>query len=186
MLVDYLNGSPPALPKEPDISPKEHRGTQPRKPHICPPFAPCFQMFLYFCPLWVSQNTEETLDHLKRYFTFAPFQPISAPFAPVRSAPIVQGCPDGCRCSRCCSPSGTEAHKTSQQEKESGAKKGSGKRKNRGKPTNPQRKGYPPPYGRAQAALPLITNSRQKISKKSLGVDLKKFSEKFFVGMFRG
>ena len=40
--------------------------------------------------------------------------------------------------------------------------------------------------GREQAALPLITNSRQKISKKSLGVILKKFSEKFFVGMFRG
>lgn len=40
--------------------------------------------------------------------------------------------------------------------------------------------------GRAQAAFPLITNSRQKISKKSLGVGLKKFSEKFFVGMFRG
>lgn len=40
--------------------------------------------------------------------------------------------------------------------------------------------------GRVQAALPLITNSRQKISKKSLGVDLKKFSEKFFGGMFRG
>ena len=40
--------------------------------------------------------------------------------------------------------------------------------------------------GRVQAAFPLITNSRQKISKKSLGVVVKKFSEKFFVGMFRG
>ena len=50
----------------------------------------------------------------------------------------------------------------------------------------PTKKGYPPPIGREQAAIPLITNSRQKISKKSLGVVLKKFSEKFFVGMFRG
>ena len=48
------------------------------------------------------------------------------------------------------------------------------------------KKRVPPPYGRAQTALPLITNSRQKISKKSLGVDMKKFSEKFFGGMFRG
>ena len=53
------------------------------------------------------------------------------------------------------------------------------------KPTS-QQKGVPPPIGREQAAVPLITNSRQKISKKSLGVDLKKFSEKFFGGMFRG
>ena len=48
------------------------------------------------------------------------------------------------------------------------------------------KKGTPPPIDREQAAVPLITNSRQKISKKSLGVDLKKFSEKFFGGMFRG
>ena len=49
----------------------------------------------------------------------------------------------------------------------------------------PTKKGYPP-IGREQAAVPLITNSRQKISKKSPWVDLKKISEKFFVGMFRG
>lgn len=50
----------------------------------------------------------------------------------------------------------------------------------------PTKRGYPPPIGKGQAALPLITNSRQKIRKKSLGVVLKKFSEKFFGGMFRG
>ena len=58
----------------------------------------------------------------------------------------------------------------------------------RGKPTSPQahKKRVPPPIARSRQRFPLITNSRQKISKKSLGVDLKKFSEKFFVGMFRG
>lgn len=61
--------------------------------------------------------------------------------------------------------------------KERAGKKGASK---------PTKKGTPPPMGREQAALPLITNSRQKISKKSLGVVMKKFSEKFFVGMFRG
>ena len=53
--------------------------------------------------------------------------------------------------------------------------------------TSPQaHKRGTPPYCNGQAAVPLITNSRQKISKKSPWVDLKKFSEKFFVGMFRG
>lgn len=75
-----------------------------------------------------------------------------------------------------------------------GTKKGKGneeRKKGEGKGTEreahkPTKKGTPPPYCKEQAAFPLITNSRQKISKKSLGVDLKKFSEKFFVGMFRG
>ena len=43
-----------------------------------------------------------------------------------------------------------------------------------------------PPYCKGQAAVPLHKNSRQKISKKSPWVALKKFSEKFFGGMFRG
>lgn len=34
----------------------------------------------------------------------------------------------------------------------------------------PTKKGTPPPYCNGQAAVPLITNSRQKVSKKSLGV----------------
>ena len=65
------------------------------------------------------------------------------------------------------------------------------RKKGSDKPTSPQahkptKKGVPPPIGREQAAFPLITNSRQKISKKSPWVVLKKISEKFFVGMFRG
>lgn len=59
------------------------------------------------------------------------------------------------------------------------------RKKSSDKPTSPQ-KGVPPPIASWQDAAPLHNFSRQKISKKSLGVDLKKFSEKFFVGMFRG
>lgn len=57
-------------------------------------------------------------------------------------------------------------------------------RKSRSEPDNKERD--TPPIGKGQAAVPLITNSRQKIRKKSLGVVMKKFSEKFFGGMFRG
>ena len=66
MLVDYEDGSPPALPKEPQRSPNDHRGTQPRKPPKYSPFAPCFQMFLYFYPIEVSQIPEETPKHPKK------------------------------------------------------------------------------------------------------------------------
>ena len=62
------------------------------------------------------------------------------------------------------------------------------RKKGSDKPTSPQahKERDTPPYCKGQAAVPLITNSRQKIRKKSLGVVMKKFSEKFFVGMFRG
>ena len=67
-------------------------------------------------------------------------------------------------------------------------KEGKGKGNERKAATSPQahKERGTPPIGREQAAFPLITNSRQKISKKSPWGDLKKFSEKFFVGMFRG
>lgn len=84
-------------------------------------------------------------------------------------------------------PLANQEHKPTRIEEERKGK-GKGKEKEDEPATSPQaqqRKGHPPPICKGLAALPLITNSRQKISKKSLGVDLKKFSEKFFVGMFR-
>ena len=76
-------------------------------------------------------------------------------------------------------PTRIEGRKASQQGNEGNERKAA---------TSPQahKERDTPPYCKGQAALPLITNSRQKISKKSLGGALKKFSEKFFVGMFRG
>ena len=81
-------------------------------------------------------------------------------------------------CSRCCQPIGNGSPQGKRE-------RGKG---NEGSPQahKPTKRGTPPPIGREQAAFPLIKNSRQKISKKSHWVDLKKFSEKFFVGMFRG
>ena len=38
----------------------------------------------------MSENPEETLDPLKKFFIFAPFQPISAPFELFGVLPIVQ------------------------------------------------------------------------------------------------
>ena len=69
---------------------------------------------------------------------------------------------------------GTEAHKERGNATRKGAgaseERGKGKAKKRSdnKPTSPQKEGTPP-YCKEQAAVPLITNSRQKISKKSLG-----------------
>ena len=181
------------------------RSTEERSP-ICPPFAPQIQKYISFCPLWVSENPEETLSHPKEFLIFAPFQPI---LAPLPLLPVVlmlpreseqdrgrteagkprttqqneehnrTSCPDGARvlpmllANRERKPTRTEGTRERERKKAGD------------KPTSPQ-KGVPPPTGRAKEAAFLITNSRQKISKKSPWGDLKKFSEKFFVGMFRG
>ena len=44
-------------------------------------------MFLYFRPVWVSENPEETPKHPKEFLIFATFQPILSPFAPVAGGP---------------------------------------------------------------------------------------------------
>ena len=87
---------------------------------------------------------------------------------------------------RWCQPIGNGAH----EDKGNATRERAGaieERKKEGSPQahKPTKRGTPP-YCKGQAAVPLITNSRQKISKKSPWVVLKKFSEKFFVGMFRG
>lgn len=166
-------------PTSSQTSPKSHRGTQPRKPTICPPFAPCFQMFLYFCPIGVSQNTEKTQDHFKEILTFAPFQPILSRFAPFKwygcphplkscqSAPIVQRCKG-------------QGAKSRSKERE--------RERERGGTRSPQahKKRAPPPIGRAQTTPPPHHKFAPKNQQKVTWGALKKFSEKFFVGMFRG
>ena len=84
-LFSYDSGlperKPSTAPKRAQNKPQEPRGTRPRKPHICPPFKPQIQEFISFCPFEVSQNTEKTLNHSKKYFIFAPFEPILSRFA---------------------------------------------------------------------------------------------------------
>ena len=65
-MPDYESGSPPALPKVPDISPNQAGCKPQRKPTIRHPFKPQIQKYISFCPLWVSQNPEKTLDHIKK------------------------------------------------------------------------------------------------------------------------
>ena len=62
-----------------------------------------------------------------------------------------------------------------------------GKKRSRAgdKPTSPQKEGTPP-YCKEQAATPLITNSRQKISKKSAWGRFEKIFGKIFRGNVSG
>ena len=62
-------------------------------------------------------------------------------------------------------------------------KKGKAKKRSDNKPT---KKGTPPPIARGRKHLPSSQIRAKKSAKSRLGVVLKKFSEKFFVGMFRG
>ena len=66
-----------------------------------------------------------------------------------------------------------------------------GKEEKRKEATSPQahkptKRGYPPPYCKVQAAVPLITNSRQKISKKSPWGRFEKIFGKIFRGNVSG
>ena len=81
MLVDYESGSPPALPKGPDISPEDHRGTQPRKPTICPPFALKFKKYLILHSLSVRKSRGNTKAP-QRILNFCPFSAYFSPFCP--------------------------------------------------------------------------------------------------------
>ena len=86
------------------------------------------------------------------------------------------GAPNVPECPRCCQPIGNgspqgkrergKGKATSERAGASEERKKEGKKRSDNKPTSPQ-KGGTPPYCKEQAALPLITNSRQKISKKS-------------------
>ena len=93
-IVDYLSGSPPAPPKEPDISHNSPRGTQPRKPPKYSPFAPQIQKYISFCPVEVSQIPEETPDHSKEFLIFAPFQPFLPSFGVISVFRSCRSCAD--------------------------------------------------------------------------------------------
>ena len=66
------------------------------------------------------------------------------------------------------------------------AKEREGKEAERQQAHKPTKKGIPPPYCKGQAAVPLITNSRQKISKKSPWGGFEKIFGKIFRGNVSG
>ena len=166
MLVDYESGSPQTLP----YKPQEPQGTQPRTPTICPPFAPCFQMFLYFCRFRYPKIPRKHQSPSKNSLflpLFSLFQPLFALIWGYRGAPIVQR--------------GKERKKGTEQRKE--------KRKGKGAASpqahKPTKKGYPPLLQGTGSRSPhhkFAPKNREKVAWDVL----KKFSEKFFVGMFRG
>ena len=112
--------------------------------------------------------------------------------------------PDGFRCSRCAGAvrqSGREERKPTRKEgTQQGKEPEQQGKEERGeaepattkerqrqahKPTSPQKRGTPP-YCKEQAVVPLITNSRQKISKKSPWGSFEKIFGKIFRGNVSG
>lgn len=80
-LFSYVGGLSERKPRPaPKQAPGATRNTATKARNL-PPCKPLIQKYLRFCPLEVSQNTEKTLAHLKKYFIFAPFQPILSRFA---------------------------------------------------------------------------------------------------------
>ena len=130
---------------KPRTAPNSHRGTQPRKPTICPPFATQFQKYLSFCPVEVSENPEETPKHPKEFLIFVPFQPILPSFGAIEVLRSCRSCADAI------SQSGTEAHKERGNATRkragaaciAGAKKGTKERRRQAH--KPTKKGVPPP-----------------------------------------
>ena len=119
-------------------SPRSHE----EHSHASPPFKPQIQKFISFRTLWVSENPEKTLSHLKEILIFAPFQPISAPLRPVRSATIVQ--PPRCFQVLPGAAILSEERKPTRQATRN-EKKGSEAERKKGsdKPTSPQKRGTP-------------------------------------------
>ena len=79
MLVEYEGGSPQTLPHKPRQRQMQTEEHSQRKPTICPPFAPCFQMFLYFCPFWSPKIPRKHQSTPKKSLflpLFSLFQPL--------------------------------------------------------------------------------------------------------------
>ena len=88
---------------------------------------------------------------------------------------------------RCCQPIGNGSPQGKRERNK--RKKGKAKKRGDNKPTSPQahkERDTPPPIARGRQPFPSSQIRAKKSAKSRLGVVLKKFSEKFFVGMFRG
>ena len=175
MLADYESGSPrEAIQHSPKSLKQAPRAAEERShgsPANAPLLPPKFKNILGFAPLRCPKIPRKHRTTPKKSLFLPLFSLFCAVLPLLEVLPIVQlprwvqvlpVCPDAVRQSR------TGAHK----ERGNATRKRAGASEERKKgsdnPTSPQ-KGVPPPYCKGQAALPLITNSRQKISKKSLG-----------------
>ena len=77
-------------PGKPRTATKSHRGTQPN----LPTFYPLISKILLLLPFLVSENPEETPDHLKGFLIFATFQPILPSFVAISVLRSCRSCAD--------------------------------------------------------------------------------------------
>ena len=91
----------------------------------------------------------------------------------------------GCRSCRSAPDGASKERKPTRKRAEASEERRKGKEAERQQAHKPT-KGVPPPYCKGQAAVPLITNSRQKISKKSPWGSYEKIFGKIFRGNVSG
>ena len=146
MLVDYLSGSPPALPTSSQEPPRNAA----QFAHLSPlNFKNTFAFALFGL-----RNPRGNTNAPQKIINFCHFSALFALFRGYLGATIVQSCPDGSgapsvpECSRCCQPirNGSPQGKRER-------KKGKAKKRSDNKPTSPQKEGTPP-YCKEQAVIP--------------------------------
>lgn len=151
----------------------------PTKAHNLPTLQALNSKIYQFCPLWVSENPEETPKHLKENLIFAPFQPISATFKLFEVLPIVQSRPDApspALSSRMQERKPTRKEGQGTREREEGKGKGKGKREAH----KPTKRGTPPPQAGSRQPFPSTIFRAKKSAKSHLGC-----FEKIFGKIFR-
>ena len=166
--------------KHSQISPNQAGCKPQRKPCkyslFAPDLSPKLKILFTFALFGLRKSRGNTrAPQINLYFCH--FSAYFSPFAPVRGAPIVKGCPDAVR---------PQERKPTRKHGKKRQGKGA-ERESRGKPTSPQahKKGVPPIWQGTGSPSPhhkFAPKNQQKVT----WVDLKKFSEKFFGGMFRG
>ena len=178
---------PRKSPKQAPRATEERSHASPRNTPLLPLVFKCFFTFALFGLRKSRGNTNAPQKIIK-------FCPFLAYFALIRGylgAPDSPAAPMGSGATsvpRCCQPIRNGSPQGKRERGKGNATSEKGKKRSRAgdKPTSPQRKGHPPPIAKGRQPFPSSQIRAKKSAKSRLGVVLKKFSEKFFVGMFRG
>lgn len=172
-------------PRKPRPAPKQAPRATEEHSHGSPPFAPDsshkFKNILDFAPFGLRFSRENT-KLPQRNLNFCPFSAYFAHLLPLLLGPQVVRLPSSAQvlpeCPHSPGMQGTRGKEPEQQ----GNEKGREAEREAHKPT----KKDTPPIGRAQTTPPPHHKFAPKNQQKVTWGALKKFSEKFFVGMFRG
>ena len=167
-------------PRKPRPAPKSHRGTQPRKPTICPPFATQFQKYFCFCPFWSPKFPRKHQRPSKNVLLL----PLFSLFCPHAG---LSRCSHSPELPRCCqsigngSPQGKRERNKRKSRSKWGTREREGKEAERQQAHKPTKRGYPPLLQGAGSPSPHHKFAPKNQQKVALG----RF-EKIFGKIFRG